>query len=53
MIYLIMTGINDVFKYLEIDGRHCNTPIVAWVAPVTFLEDRGQDTQDTDPFAII
>ena len=38
-----MSGVDDVLKDLEIDGCHCNAPVVAWVGWVTFLEDEGQD----------
>ena len=39
-----MSGIDDMLNDLEIDRRHCNTPVVVWVGWITFLEDGGQDT---------
>ena len=34
-----MSGIDDMLNDFEINRRHCNTPVVAWVGWITFLVD--------------
>ena len=38
-----MSSIDDMLNDLEINRRHCNTPVVSWVGWITFLVDGGQD----------